>query len=144
MTPSRSCSGLSLAATLLAFFVVGASCEGLLSLRLRGGFSRTLAATAISKEVPRAHHFSRKLTGGENPGPSEEGAASIKALANERHEYGEDEEEQQEEDYSYEEQKLQPEPYSNVQYDRKFMHKVDPWCVLPGIALYILDGVLLV
>eukprot|EP00291_Cryptomonas_curvata_P011539 CAMPEP_0172179962 /NCGR_PEP_ID=MMETSP1050-20130122/16926_1 /TAXON_ID=233186 /ORGANISM="Cryptomonas curvata, Strain CCAP979/52" /LENGTH=398 /DNA_ID=CAMNT_0012852937 /DNA_START=120 /DNA_END=1312 /DNA_ORIENTATION=+ len=124
---SRSCSGLSLAATLLAFLFVGASCEVLLSLRLRGGFSRTLASTAISKEVPRAHHFSRKLSGGEDPGPSEEGAASVKALANERHEYGEDEEEQEEEDYAYEEQNVQIEPCLNVQYDRKFMHKVDPW-----------------
>jgi hypothetical protein len=137
MIPSRSCSGLSIKtkdiyiASVLAFLFVGASCEVLLSLRLRGGFSRTLASTAISKEVPRAHHFSRKLSGGETPGPSEEGVASIKALANERHEYGDGEEEQEEEDYAYEEQNLQPEPCLSVQYDLKFMHRVDPWWVQP-------------
>jgi hypothetical protein len=126
MMPTRSYITV---AVLLAVFIVGISCEVQLSLRLRGGFSRTLASTAISKEVPRAHHFSRKLSGGVTPGPSEEGVASIKALANdsnERREYGEDEEEQDEEEYEYEEQNLQPEPL-NLQYDQK-MHKVDPWC----------------
>ncbi len=124
--PLRSCT---IAAVLLAFLFVGTSGEVLLSLRLRGGFSRTLASTAITKEVPRAHHFSRKLSGGETPGPSEEGVASIQALANERHEYGEDDEEQEEEDYAYEQQDLQPAPCLNVQYDLKSMHNVNPWCV---------------
>jgi hypothetical protein len=77
--------------------------------------------------VPRAHHFYRKLSGGETPGSSEEGVASIKALANERHEYGENEEEQEEGDYAYEKQDLQPAPFLNVQYDP--MHNVNPWCV---------------
>ncbi len=104
-----------------------------------------LASTAIAKEVPRAHHFSRKLSGVETPGTSEEGVASIKALANERHEYGEDEEEQEEGDYAYEEQDLQPAPFLNVQYDLRSMHNVNPWCVKkPCIALCIKYGFLLI
>ena len=102
-------------------------------LRLHGGFSRTLASTAISKEVPKKHHFSRKLSGGETPHLAEDGVASInKALAN-KHQVDEEEDDndQYDEEYGYDEQDSQFVSSLAVNYDPK-MHKVQAWWVFTG------------
>lgn len=132
-TPFIKAAGVLLVCSLLW---TSCTCEASLSLRLRGGFSRTLASTAISKEVPRAHHFSRKLSGGESPGLSEEGVASIKALANERSAYDADEEEEQaDEEYEFEQQNTNLAPSLTVNYDQK-MHKVVAWSVMRDLNTF--------
>jgi hypothetical protein len=112
----------------VSLLVVSGTSSHLPAMRLRGGFSRTLASTFIGKESPRLSQFSSKFSGGDIEGTSEDGGILLKKteVVENQHAPGDDDIEYEEEDAGMDEPAVLPALSGKGEYDVDLLHRVNP------------------